>query len=658
MSVDITIQETVNEVDITVNQNVITVNVTRTTGGGGVESINGETGVVVLTTDNVAEGSTNLYFTVARVRATVLTGISFVSGIAITATDTILSAFGKLQKQISSLGAVAFSNDYNDLDNKPTIPTPQNLTQVLAIDNKTNDIPIVSNNGNGYAYVNDEQTVIGNDFGGTKKITMNEDSFALESTVRIDIEGKGVNMNTTTDGFLMPRVTTSQMNAIDVLLLSEGLLVYNVTESKFYQYNGTVWVAFGSGTVTSVSGDTVDNTDPLNPIINTPSFAETLAEDNKTNDIPIVSNNGKAAVDVNDAYTSLSYETQVFAMGYTGVQLYSEVPVTFDSTVSTDFNTPVLKYNTEEVATQPYADAKVADNLTASTTVAPSKTAVNTALDLKAPIAEPTFSGLVTSVGTAQTGSSATGVLNLSQTWNTTGNPTALKLNVTNTASSASSLLFDFQVNGVSMGRLTKTGILTVGNGINAGSGAVQGSFFGSSGSVFNFGINYMYGASGTATAATSGSKSVFLTDISWSPTSGTSDLNIFNASPTINQTGGANGKVRGFYFNPTLTAAADAIAIDVQKGRLLFSATNTASGTTGNQTINKIAGTVNFGAGASSLVVTNNLVTANSIVIPCVYGSDATASSARITPAAGSFTINLNAAATAETTVAFFVIN
>lgn len=48
MSVNITIQETINEVDITVNQNVITVNVTRTTGSGGVESVNGETGVVVL----------------------------------------------------------------------------------------------------------------------------------------------------------------------------------------------------------------------------------------------------------------------------------------------------------------------------------------------------------------------------------------------------------------------------------------------------------------------------------------------------------------------------------------------------------------------------------------------------------------------------------
>jgi len=129
-------------------------------------------------------------------------------------------------------------------------------------------------------------------------------------------------------------------------------------------YNST---GGGGGGVQSVTGTTVNNTDPLNPIVEVPSLAQVLAIDNKTNDIPIVSNNGKAAVDVNDAYTSLSYETQVFAMGDTGVQLYSEVPVTFDSNVSTNFNTPVLKYNTEEVATQNWVTSQGYDMITGLT---------------------------------------------------------------------------------------------------------------------------------------------------------------------------------------------------------------------------------------------------------------------------------------------------
>lgn len=54
-------------------------------------------------TDSLTEGSTNLYFTTSRVLGTILTGISFATNAAITATDTILQAFGKLQAQISAL---------------------------------------------------------------------------------------------------------------------------------------------------------------------------------------------------------------------------------------------------------------------------------------------------------------------------------------------------------------------------------------------------------------------------------------------------------------------------------------------------------------------------------------------------------------------------
>lgn len=55
-------------------------------------------------TDSVTEGSVNLYFTTARVLATVLTGLSLVTGTPITASDTALVALGKLQKQITDLG--------------------------------------------------------------------------------------------------------------------------------------------------------------------------------------------------------------------------------------------------------------------------------------------------------------------------------------------------------------------------------------------------------------------------------------------------------------------------------------------------------------------------------------------------------------------------
>lgn len=92
--------------------------------------------------------------------------------------------------------------------------------------------------------------------------------------------------------------------------------------------------------------------------------------------------------------------------------------------------------------------------------------------------------------------------------------------------------------------------------------------------------------------------------------------------------------------------------------GRTRFDATNTAGGTTGAQTINKPSGTVNFAAAATSLVVTNSLCTTSSIVFATVRTNDTTALIKNVVPSAGSFTINLNAAATAETSVGFLIIN
>ncbi|MGA0588714.1 hypothetical protein ACO2Q2_16545 [Dyella sp. KRB-257] len=53
------------------------------------------------TTDDLSEGTTNLYFTSARVRSTTLTGLSTATATPITSADTVLSADGKLQAQIS-----------------------------------------------------------------------------------------------------------------------------------------------------------------------------------------------------------------------------------------------------------------------------------------------------------------------------------------------------------------------------------------------------------------------------------------------------------------------------------------------------------------------------------------------------------------------------
>lgn len=107
------------------------------------------------------------------------------------------------------------------------------------------------------------------------------------------------------------------------------------------------------------------------------------------------------------------------------------------------------------------------------------------------------------------------------------------------------------------------------------------------------------------------------------------------------------------FYDNSTLVFAIG------DGGNIVVGRTVTAAGTTGAQTINKAVGTVNFAAAATSIVVTNSLVSTTSIIFTTIRTADTTCTSVASTvPAAGSFTITLNAACAAETSVGFMVTN
>src|SRR5579863_2037703 len=62
-----------------------------------------------------------------------------------------------------------------------------------------------------------------------------------------------LDITSTTQGFLPPRMTTTQKNAISSP--ATGLLVYDTTIGDLQEYNGSAWVAIGSGFgVTSATG--------------------------------------------------------------------------------------------------------------------------------------------------------------------------------------------------------------------------------------------------------------------------------------------------------------------------------------------------------------------------------------------------------------------
>jgi len=83
------------------------------------------------------------------------------------------------------------------------------------------------------------------------------------------------------------------------------------------------------------------------------------------------------------------------------------------------------------------------------------------------------------------------------------------------------------------------------------------------------------------------------------------------------------------------------------------------SSGTPGNVTNNNPRGLVAIAAAATSVTVTNSLVTATSHVLCQLQTADGTLTNINsVVPGAGSFTITGNAAATGVTKVAFMVIN
>jgi hypothetical protein len=152
--------------------------------------------------------------------------------------------------------------------------------------------------------------------------------------------------------------------------------------------------------------------------------------------------------------------------------------------------------------------------------------------------------------------------------------------------------------------------------------------------------------------------------------TSGTANLSfsILKGDNTnniqTNFTGFSNSYINalaGNLFVGATTGVAEKLSVTgniYSTGKEIFDATMTAGGTTGNQTINKPSGSVNFAAAATSITVTNSFVTVNSIIAATVMTNDGTAYVKNVVPGSGSFVITLGAAATGETKVGFVVAN
>lgn len=114
----------------------------------------------------------------------------------------------------------------------------------------------------------------------------------------------------TTKGFLIPRMTTTQRDAISSP--PTGLLVYNTTTAKLNQYNGSAWEAMTSGSSASASFDSISPMTTLgDTIYGGASGTGTRLAGNTTTTVKFLSQTGDGANSAAPAWAQVGLTTGV-----------------------------------------------------------------------------------------------------------------------------------------------------------------------------------------------------------------------------------------------------------------------------------------------------------------------------------------------------------
>lgn len=214
------------------------------------------------------------------------------------------------------------------------------------------------------------------------------------------------------------------------------------------------------------------------------------------------------------------------------------------------------------------------------------------------------------------TGANTTPLLNLTGTWNTTGVARGILLNVTDTASNASSLLMDLQIGGASRFRVDKAGNIGSANTTllinNSGYG------FG-----FRFDGSQVWGNSGAQTIVAANSYSQGWADV----------LLARDAANTLALRNGTNANTLRCYG--TYTDASNGRRLDITSttaGIFTLTATGNGTGATGN--LLKLTQPILLPATSVSLATNGDLAfeaTSNTTLTIRYRGSDGTTRSATI---------------------------
>ena len=134
------------------------------------------------------------------------------------------------------------------------------------------------------------------------------------------------------------------------------------------------------------------------------------------------------------------------------------------------------------------------------------------------------------------------------------------------------------RINGdLTIGTLASTNTISFGGGVNNTifRDLAEGSM--NFRNTFSNAVNFRFRTNSDVNNQNTSGTNIFMSlPIGFTPSSGTGTWTQLSLTPTINQTGGANGITRGLYIAPTLTSAADWRSIETTAGNVLFGASGT----------------------------------------------------------------------------------
>jgi len=391
----------------------------------------------------------------------------------------------------------------------------------------TTSLLVQNSAGNDLLSVRDDgYTSIGRSNQGIFSVNITTSGYANFGAGSSELASAILQANSTTRGFLPPRMTTTQKNAISSP--ASGLQVYDATVSGSYFHDGSSWRNVIAGDDTNLVWDNVNKR--LGIGTNTP-----LSSIDTTSGIRL-SGGGSQTLEFSNA--SLAQFRAIFG----GFSFRSGTGV-FISNVD---GTPTARLHVR------------GSGVTSSTT---SLLVQN--------------SNTSSSLAVLDNGAVGIGLANPSASLHVRGSGTTSATTALLVQNSAGGTLLrvrdecQFQF-GDSPVRPLFGPVIGQSNFSPNGT-ALQFSIDNISRTTLGFDFLFTYGQRDY----TSGICDVHREISSFSPTSGTGVFNQFVINGTINQTGGANGITRCLFINPTLTAAADFRAIEVSNGGAYINTTS-----------------------------------------------------------------------------------